>query len=197
MAKYDLQSNEAVVLNAVGVLHGNGLLSAYTDELVLTNLHLIWVSKGPLRNVKRIEYFPLALIKVINNRAQALSTKRGDGTQQLEVFFQNGQEAFRFSGGKKEIGQWVDAINLAVTGNGPESGSSAGRALPGTGAVAETLRDTFSQFKGSFGGGGKAPSAAAQPVRASSKCPGCGASISGVSGTVAKCQYCDSESTLP
>lgn len=191
MAKYNLQPNEAVVLKAESVQRGNGLLSAFTDELVLTNLHLIWVNKGMLGNVKRIEYFPLALVKVFNDQAQALLAKSGNGTPQLEVFFQNGEEVFKFrSGGKREIGKWVDAINRVVTGNGAEITS---KALPGTGIVAETLRDTFSQFRGSFGGGGKGSSA----VRVSSKCSGCGASISGISGTVARCQYCDSESMLP
>ncbi len=196
--KYTLQPNEAVVLKGERVQRGNGLLSAFTDELVLTSQHLIWVNKGMLGNVKRVEYFPLALVKVFNDQAQALLAKGGNGTPQLEVFFQNGEEVFKFqSGGKREVVKWVDAINRVVTGNGPAVGSSARMALPGTGAVAETLRDTFSQFKTSFGGGAKGSSAQAQPVRVSSKCFGCGASISGIGGTVAKCQYCDSESKLP
>lgn len=193
-SKYTLQPNEAVVLQNENVQHGSGRLSAFTDELVLTSQHLIWVNKGMFGNVKGVEYFPLALIKVFNDQAQALLMKAGDGSPLLEVFFQNGEEFFKFqSGGKREVVKWADAINRVVTGNGPVEGSSARMALPGTGAVAETLRDTFSQFKSSFGGGAKS----AQPVRSSSKCSGCGATISGISGTVAICQYCDSESKLP
>lgn len=196
--RYTLQPNEAVLLQGQRVQRGGGLLSAFTDDLVLTSQHLIWVNKGMLGNVKGVEYFPLALVKVFEGRAQALLAKGGNGTPQLEVFFQDGAEVFRFqTGGKREIEKWIGAINRAVTGEGAEQGRSAGRALPGTGAVAETLRDTFSQFRTSFGGGATGSNAQAQAVRTSSKCSGCGASVSGISGTVATCQYCDSESKLP
>ena len=198
MAKYNLQPSEAVLhTSESGVQRGTAIFSAFKGELVLTNLHLIWVNKGMAGNVKQIEYFPLALVKVYNNQAQALMTKSGNGLPQLEVFFQTGEEVFKFqTGGKREVAKWIDAINRAVTGNETEVSRSAGRALPGTGAVAETLRDTFSQFKGSFGGGARG-SNAQQPVRSSTKCLGCGASISGIAGTVAQCQYCDSELKLP
>ncbi len=197
MAQYQLQPNEVIVLPAARVQRGNGLLPTYSDDLVLTNLHLIWVNKGMLGNVKHVEYFPLSLIKVYNEQAQALLTKSGNGTSQLEVFFHNGEEVFKFqSGAKKDIEKWADAINRVVTGHGAEVGSSGSRALPGTAAVAETLKDTFGQFRASFGGG-KGPSASVQPVKVSSKCAGCGAAISGISGTTATCEHCDSDSLLP
>ena len=201
MAKYVLQHNEAVLRTSEsGVQRGNGVFSAFKDELVLTNLHLIWVNKGMLGNVKHIEYLPLAMVKVHNDQAQALLTKSSNGLPQLVVFFQDGEEVFKFqSGGKREIGRWIDAINGAVTGDSAganASGASARMALPGTGAVAETLRDTFSQFRTTFKGGATGSGAQAQPVRVSSKCASCGASISGIAGTVAKCQYCDTESKL-
>jgi hypothetical protein len=197
MAKYNLQHNEAVLLSAERVQRGTGRLSAFTDELVLTNLHLIWVNKGIVGNVKRVEYLPLALVKVFNDQAQARLSKSGNGIPQLEVFFQNGEEVFKFqSGGKREIAKWIDAINRAVTGNGAGVGGPASKALPGTGVVAETLRDTLGQFRASFGGG-KGSGAQAQSERVSTQCPGCGASISGITGTVARCEHCDSESRLP
>ena len=46
MAQYQLQPNEVIVLPAARVQRGNGLLPTYSDDLVLTNLHLIWVNKG-------------------------------------------------------------------------------------------------------------------------------------------------------
>lgn len=199
MAKYNLQQGEAVLLPSdVPVQRGNGILAAYTDELVLTNQHLIWVNKGVLGKVKHIEYFPLAMVKVFNDQAQVLASKSRNGMPQLEVYFQDREEVFKFqTGGKREIQKWIEAINQAVTGKGEEVRRSASKAIPGTGAVAETLRDTFSQFRTSFGSGVSGARTQAQSVRASSKCPGCGASISGVSGQVAKCLYCDSESNLP
>lgn len=199
MAKYNLQPNEAVVLKADHVQRGDRLLSGSTDELILTNLHLIWVGRGVFGNVKGIEYFPLALVKVFDGRAQALLSKASNGSSQLEVFFQNGEETFRFqSGGKGEIKRWIDAINGVVTGAGAVvEGTSTGRALPGTAAVAETLKDTFSQFRGAFGGTSKTSSAPPPPNKSSSRCTGCGAPLSGIAGSVATCEYCDSDSLLP
>ncbi len=70
-------------------------------------------------------------------------------------------------------------------------------ALPGTGLVAETLRDTFSQFKASFGSRGSGAANAAQPLKSSSTCAGCGASLAGISGTIVACEYCNVEAKLP
>lgn len=196
MANFDLQANEAVVLKAGSVMHGGGRISAYNDELILTNIHLIWLNKGMLGKVKRVEYFPLNQVKIFNDRAQALVAKSSGGSPQLEVFFQGSQEEFQFSaGGKREVAKWADAINRLVTGTTAEMRSSANMALPGTEAIAETLRDTFSQFKNAFGSGVKGSTP--EIVRVATKCLSCGAQISGVSGTVAKCQYCDSECTMP
>lgn len=197
MAKYNLQPNEVVLHSSeAAVQRGTKVFALYTGELVLTNIHLIWLNKSHFGKVKEIDYLPLALIKVHNDQAQARLSKNHQGLPQLEVFFENGEEVFKFqTGAKREIENWIDAINRAVTGKDPEIGKAPGRALPGTAAVAETLRDTFSHFKTSFGSGTAA--AGERTTRISSRCSGCGASISGISGTVAKCEYCDTESRLP
>jgi len=195
MANLNLQANEAVVLKADSVMHCGGHFSSYGDELILTNIHVIWLNKGTLGNVKRTEYFPLDQIKIFNGRAQALLTKGSTGSPQLEIFLKGSQEAFRFSSsGKKEIVKWVEAINQLVTGTGGESPSSTNMSLPGTAVIAGTLRDTFGQFKNAFGGG---KDSSPQVVRVTCKCLSCGAQVSGISGTSAKCEYCDSEAMMP
>lgn len=197
MAKFDLQHNEVVILRAEGVAHGSGMLSNHTDELVLTNLHLIWVNKGMLGNVKRTEHYPLSLIKVRDGRVQALASQDRGGLHQLEVYLQTSVEAFRFpSGGKKLAEKWSAAVDQAVTGN-ETTPRSSGRALPGAALVADTLRGTFDQFRTSFGGAPAAPVAAPAPSRSAAPCPSCGAPISGISGSTAKCEYCDMETRLP
>lgn len=197
MAKFDLQHNEVVILQAEGVAHGTGMLSNHTDELVLTNLHLIWINKGMLGNVKRTEYYPLSLIKVHDGRAQALASQDRGGLHQLEVYLQTSVEAFRFpSGGKKLAEKWSAAVNRAAAGD-ETTPSVPSRALPGAALVADTLRGTFDQFRTSFGGAPAGPVAVAAPSRSAVPCPSCGAPISGLSGSTAKCEYCDMESRLP
>lgn len=202
MAKhYTLQHNEAVLRSGSRVMRGDGIFWAFKDDLLLTNFNLVWTSKGIFGNVQQIECLPLGLVKVHNDQAQAFLTKSSGGWPQLTVVFQNGEEVFTFqSGGTREVGEWVDAINRAVTGNaaGPgTSGSSVSMALPGTEELAETLRDTVSQFRNAFRVGAAVSSAPPPPVRVSSRCASCGASISGITRTVAKCRYCDTESRLP
>lgn len=201
---YTLQRNEVVLRTSrSGVQRGEGVFSSYTDDLILTNFHLIWVNKGIFGNVKQVECLPLGLIKVHNYQAQAFLNRSSNGLAQLTVFFRDGEECFKFqSGGKREVGEWVDAINRAVTGNAVAPGTSAASvsmALPGTEDLADALRDTVSQFRNAFGVGvaGTRAEAPPPPVRVSSKCLSCGASISGITGTVAKCRYCDTESKLP
>ncbi|MFT4288553.1 hypothetical protein [Nocardioides sp.] len=196
MAKYRLQPDEVVILTADHVQRGDSRLPVYTDELILTNLHLIWVGKGILGNAKGIAYFPLSSIKVFEDTAQARLGQAPNRVPQLEVYFQSDEETFRFqAGSKREIGEWVSAINRVVTGNDVSPGRSTRGALPGTEAVAESLRDTFNQFKAAFGGGRSAPPPSGS-TKVSTKCSSCGAPISGVRGTTVVCQYCDSTALL-
>lgn len=198
MANYELQANEAVLLKAEQVMHGGARFGAsFTDELVLTNLHLIWVSRGMFGVVKKTEYLPLRDIKVFNDQAQAILTTPKNGFPALEVYLQSGEKTFQFSaqtnsGRKKEALKWADAINGAVTGN-PSVVRASTNALPGSEALAKTLGATVSQFKSAFGGGPAVPPA---PQRVTAKCGSCGAPLSGLSGTVATCPYCDSGTKL-
>ena len=184
MAKYNLQPNEVVVLTESNVSHG-GFLSAYTDELILTNVNLVLAKKGILGNSKGVRTFPINQIKVWNGRAQAMAGKASNGTPVLEVFFLNGQEKFSFqSGGKRKIAKWSSQIDAVVTGTATPAPPEAGLALPGTEAVAEALAETFKVLKGRFGSGSRAP------VQVSGKCRSCGASVSGPGGQSVSCDYC-------
>ena len=78
MAKYQLQSNEGVVLQETGICYEPDKFStAYTDELILTNLNLIHVRKGVFMGTKGIRYIPLNQVKVIGGKCQALVGKAG------------------------------------------------------------------------------------------------------------------------
>lgn len=187
MANYNLHPNEVVVLKEARVNHG-GMFAAYTDDLILTNLNLLLIKKGMFG--KGVHTFPVGQIKVHNGQAQAVLGKASNGYPQLEVYFLNGQENFRFqSGGKKNILQWVAKIGEVVTGERASEKIGTGLALPGADYVAGALKDTFDVFKGRFGSQSKIEKVA-------SKCSACGAPISGTRGQLSVCEYCQTAQQL-
>ena len=191
MATYGLQPNEVMLLKEVGVAHG-GLLSVYTDELILTNLNLVLVKKGMFGNSKGVQTFPINQIKVHNQQAQAVLAKAPNGMDALDVYFLNGQEQFRFqTGGKRKIIEWVAKINEAATGQkAARASAGASMAIPGAEMVAGALKGTFDVFKDKFGAKPAAPAATA------GKCRACSAPMAGFQGQTVTCDYCGSAQQL-
>lgn len=187
---YGLQPNEAILLKEEGVMHG-GLWSAYTDELILTNLNLVLLKRGVFGNSKGVLTFPVNQIKVYNRQAQALIGKATNGADVLEVYFLNGQEQFGFrSGGKKRIKEWIAQLHHAVTGEEAPLPQSAGMALPGAAMVAGVLKDTLNVFRSKLN---------AEPevaVKVAIRCLGCGAPMAGIQGRTSTCEYCGSAQQL-
>ena len=187
-ARYNLQPHEVVLLKDESVMHG-GFWSAYTDELMLTNLNLVLIKKGMFGNSKGVLTFPVNQIKVHNQQAQAVIGKATNGSDLLEVYFLNGQEKFAFqTGGKKKLNEWIAKINQALTGE--EAQPNSGMALPGAEMVAGVLKDTLGVFKSKLG------SKAEAPVRVASKCRGFGAPVAGFQGQAIMCEYCGSAQQL-
>lgn len=62
-----------------------------------------------------------------------------------------------------------------------------GMAIPGTEALAGTLKDTFGAFRSGLG--------ITEPVAAAT-CEGCGAPLSGHRREVVRCEYCNRETQL-
>lgn len=142
MANLNLGPDEYVVLKSEKVLHG-GMMSSYTDELILSNKNLILISKGRLGNTKDTEYFPLNTIKNIDGKSQALASG-----QKLEVYFLKGQDSFGFAT-KKEAKNWANNISTLL--NGPAAFDyDRDRTIPGVAYVADTLKDSLDTFKGAF-----------------------------------------------
>ncbi|MBX3116955.1 MAG: hypothetical protein KF808_06385 [Cryobacterium sp.] len=189
-AKYNLQPNEVVLIKDEKVMHG-GFFSAYTDELMLTNLNLVLVKKGMFGNSKGVLTFPLSQIKVFNQQAQAVVGKAPNGTNLLEVYFLNGQEKFAFQwGGKNKINEWIAMIRRAVTGEEAPAQQTASMALPGAEMVAGVLRDTLGVFKSKLGAKSEVP------VKTAGKCRGCGAPVAGFQGQTVNCEYCGTAQQL-
>jgi len=188
MAKYILQSNEVVLLKDEAVLHGKKVA-----ELILTNLNLVVVGKGVLARSSGFQAFPVSQIKVHNGRAQALMTGTF-GSETLEVYFLQGEEAFRFvNGGKKKVQIWIGKINEAVTGEpAVEVGSAA---ASGADRVAGALKDVMGAYK-SFRGQKPSTPVSEARIGVAAKCVSCGAPVNGVKGQTITCTYCNAAQQL-
>lgn len=149
MTKYILQTNESLIMKSERVLYG-GVLSTYTNELILTNMNIVLIIKGVFGNSKDIRQYPIDQIKIFSGQPQALLTKQSNGRPQLEVYFSHGQEAFGFDN-KKEVNKWVNNITKLVIGTSHEFEKIDSKAIPGTEYIAETLKDTFDTFIGGLG----------------------------------------------
>ena len=202
MAKYQLQSNEGVVLQETSICYEpNKLSTAYTDELILTNLNLIHVRKGVFTGTKGIRYIPLNQVKVIGGKCQALVGKARNGSAILQIYTQQGTEEFAFqTKAKKNAGIWANEISRLVTGRDSENAleSQHAPAYDFEDTVIGQLKDAFGEVGAAFGFGfGKSGQQQKISVeRVSTKCSGCHAPITGVKGKTAACKYCDTEQVL-
>ena len=202
MAKYQLQSNEGVVLQETGICYEpNKLSTAYTDELILTNLNLIHVRKGIFMGTKGVRYIPLNQVKVIGGKCQALVGKAQNGYAILQIYTQQGTEEFAFpTKAKKNAGIWANEISRLVTGRDSENALESQHApeYDFKDTVVGQLKDAFGEVGAAFGiGFGKSGQQQKSSVeRVSTKCSGCHAPIMGVKGKAAVCKYCDTEQVL-
>lgn len=201
MVKYQLQPNEGVVLQETGIRYEpNKLSTAYTDELILTNLNLIHVRKGVFMGTKGIRYIPLNQVKVICGKCQALVGKSQNGTAILQIYTQQDIEEFAFqTGAKKNAGIWANEISRLVTGRDSENTlESQDTPEYDFDTAVGQLKDAFSEVGAVFGFGfGKSGQQQKSSVEhVSTKCSGCHAPITGVKGKTAVCKYCDTKQVL-
>lgn len=183
MKEINLEANEGIILKSTEVLHG-GVMASYSDELILTNLNIIYVARGMFGKIKNIEKYPIKEVKVFEDKAQCFLGKQVNGAPSLEIYFYNKQESFGFRK-KTEVMKWVKSINEVLCEN--TDVSAMGQfALPGTEFLAETIKDTISSFKGIL----------EKKEKVSTNCISCGAAISGYKGKQVQCSYCNTHQTL-
>lgn len=189
MVKLNLMPEESIVLKSKSVMHG-GLLAAYTDDLILTNKHVIHISKGILGNTKKITKYPLNLIKISNGEPQVILEKYQNGVR-IEIYYENEQVQFAFgSSNKREGAKWVNEIYKLLTGN--ESPKvSAYPLIPGTEYIAETLKGTIHMFKNVFNGQNSVSNNAVPVEVNTSSCISCSAPLTYEKGRSVQCKYCD------
>lgn len=181
MLKFDLKTDEYVVVRSESVLHG-GPMASFSDALVLTNQCLILISRGILGKTKRVDRFPLRDIKYIDGQAQAVAT---DST--LEVYFRDRQDSFGFRT-KKEANAWAKNIRSVIEGSS-DYRPPKDKAIPGAEFAAEAIKDTIDAVRRPF--------RSKRQRNVTATCAGCGASISGAARGVVPCEHCGSDQQLP
>ena len=194
MTQYNLRPNESIVLKSEKVSNG-GMLSSYSDELLLTNQDIIYVSKGIFGNVKNMVRYPINQIKTYEGEPQVSVGKHSSGNSQLEIFFTNSQQRFVFqSFGKREAKKWVDEICKLVTGHSSKRKTlNATSGFFGTDLIGDSVKGTVSSVTSAIGISlGDSGSTKTQ----TKKCKSCGAPIVGSKGQTVRCQYCDTEQKM-
>ena len=198
MAKfeYQLSPNESIIMKSDHVYHGKE-----KGELILTNINLVHVTaKGMLKNNYITQRYPINQIKVFNGNAQVILGKSGN----IDFYFMNGQESFRFwnddtffsdKKAENEAANWVSAINQLLTGTDAGINNSTKTTVIGTEMIADAIGGTVNAFKGALGFKAK-NSSAEQIEKTARKCSFCGASISGNTGQIVRCSYCDADQQL-
>ena len=194
--KFTLQPDEWVVLESEpGGYHQppSGLLrqplSTSSQTIVLTNRNIILVTTGMTGRSKGARYFPLNQLVIASGHPRITETSRA-GRNLLEIHFQGGIETFGFRR-KKELMAWSDNIAKLLVGDNDDFSTGRDKAIPGVAAVAGSLKDTFGAVKSSLG-----LESGSKSKQVAGKCTSCGAPISGNSGGVVRCKYCDSDQQL-
>lgn len=188
MADYILHRDEAVILKEDSVYHPAKGLNPGRFELVLTTKKLVLIKitgLGLRRSVtpKEVRIFPLSQIRLFNGQAQVALVNR----TQVEIYFLNGPETFRFYL-NKVAANWVEQINLLATGRESEvvlNNNAINASSPEF--VKEIQKEAWDALLWRPGAKPRAP----EPVvKVAGECAHCGAPIEGFRGRLATCVYC-------
>lgn len=180
MLDYGLGADEVILVECENAIHDEKKIFKSPGNLVLTNKQILFATLNIFGKVKDVDRHPLSDIKVFDGMVQAkLDAKFGENPV-LNIFYKNGQASYTLIDKSKAI-EFVKKLNKTVTGDDieVETGLSAGAAMLG-----EALRSTTAAFKNAFGI--KEP----EPETIVMSCTGCGAKITGVKGSLVKCEFC-------
>lgn len=192
---FNLASDESIIIKEINVADG-GLISPYTDELILTNRNIIHIDKGVFGNIKTVHYYPLKDIKKYNNNAQVILTKLSNGEHIMEIYFQNELLKFRFQyNNKKTIKKWINMINETLGFQPLETEDGINVAINEVGkqfnSVSDSIRKVFLS-KNSINHN----EVDKECSIINGKCISCSAPLTGKKGTTIKCRYCDTKQIL-
>ena len=197
MAELNLESGEYAITQLSDVSINRG---SYDTDLVLTNRNLIIVKKtmwtGRTKDLKK---YRIDQIPVVNGRGQ-LKIEKTDGGRKCTILLKTGEELKITAGRDVDFAEFASQINLLLTGTPTiphEKGRNAVDEIAGAFQSAFAALDPRTHFGGQKASGNQQAQQAAQPPRAAyASCIGCHAPISGYTGQVVTCGYCDTEQRL-
>ena len=178
MADYDLDYDEAVIMQETGVSTG----TFETADIVLTNKNIIQVNRGILGGVKNSFKYPLSNLKTLKGKANVLIGKSRNGSKQLELYFVDCEKVFRFDSARQEK-TWVREIIKAHKDRMAELDRIQKQSHPEKKSVFKSLTGTMESAKELF-------NVKRTPVQKSCKCPKCGDELIGSKGSEVECSYC-------
>ena len=179
---FTLNPGESVIKRNPEVGLGKGPFNRQNNELILTNQSLILQKKNFFGGNEEVVRYPLSDIVISNGQAQVRVGQLDNVTHTLDVYLTGGMVSFVFTW-EQEIKEWANEINAIVTG-GPAiyEKTDLMSEMAGMMEMAEKLTGTGKNVRKAFG--------IQSTEAASARCPGCGASITGVEGQTIKCPYC-------
>ncbi len=148
--------------------------------LLLTNKRIIKVDHDFWGNAKE-HIFSLTRLRDNNGAPNVLVGKGSNGRSRLELYFDQGQQAFSFKGLMAEK-KWASAIDKAYkslmkeTARSEKEPITAGKLFAPVLGKIEAAKETLSQR---------------EQRTLSCKCPHCGAIANGQKGEEVKCAYCE------
>ena len=175
MGAYNLDEDEIVITQDSNVTNQNGRIVT----LVLTNKNIIELEHGFLGNTKTFHYYPLTDLKENRGNPNVLVGKSPAGKTRLEVFFVSSQRYYSFKGILAEK-KWASAITKAYRQRVKEIDRSEHTSLSAAKYVAGKVHAAKSAILKN------------QQKAASSKCPFCGAVVTGSKGEEIECEFCES-----
>ncbi|MCI8366891.1 MAG: hypothetical protein HFJ66_04755 [Eggerthellaceae bacterium] len=215
MSKIDLLPNEAILKTSPRIIYDSPRKQSYSNaELFLTNQALIVVVRGMLGGVKESFRFPLSSICTDDGKPKIQEGRSASGARQMHIFFAHGVESFTlglplsYDTGlgsslkdaftsvaekeKRNIREWRDAICSAL---GAETGEGGSAFEPeDRRSIVETVAATVGAGVSTFAQAAKG--APKSPPRATQRCIGCCAPLSGAKGQQVTCKYCDTVQTI-
>lgn len=185
MIDYNLESDEAVILQSNNVSCTTKKIGSFSDELILTNKNIIYVHIGLFGKPKYIKKYSLEYVKMYNGKPQVLINQCKDGYYEMQIYTVDGQVSFRFvKNEKKQISLWIDKITeLKVKGEARVNN----KGIKGVSVIknmVELLKETKESLDDSF------------IKKIVVNCPKCGAQIEGVKKQNILCEYCGNKIKL-
>lgn len=172
---YELLPNEYVVLKEESVIYSENTPVFGSNELILTNINLRYITKKIFGKIDNIRTFPLNTIRFYNGQPQ-VSSQKESGTYYLKIAFSGKEEEFGFYD-KKLTAKWVETIYKLAIDNAMHQNQAP---------VKEVYREVYVQPMQTN----------QQPVNVATNCDSCGAPLSGVAGQLVTCSYCGSKQVL-